>query len=128
MKNSRIRGCFYLLFFTERTARPLRRRACRTFAPDLVFVRTRKPCVVMRFCLLGWYVRFVIECGCNCTLLISAFQERTASPKRTGKRPKILYTGYAQLGLVAKIIIRNCTLKMKKYLQFFIPTYNAFYV
>jgi|GEM_PF-2187909 hypothetical protein len=37
-------------------ARPLRRRLASTFLPEGVVERTRNPCVVARFLLLGLYV------------------------------------------------------------------------
>ena len=43
-------------FLIETLARPLRRRAWVTFLPPGVFERTRKPCVLALFRLLGWYV------------------------------------------------------------------------
>jgi hypothetical protein len=39
--------------------RPFRRRADRTARPDLVRMRTRKPCVRLRRRLFGWKVRFI---------------------------------------------------------------------
>jgi hypothetical protein len=39
--------------FTVSRARPTRRRARIIFAPAVVAIRTRKPWVVARFCLLG---------------------------------------------------------------------------
>lgn len=48
-------GLFYraLLGFTVKRARPTRRRALIILAPAVVAIRTRKPWVVARFCLLG---------------------------------------------------------------------------
>lgn len=41
-----------------RRARPFRRRAFRTDRPPWVRIRIRKPCVFLRFRLLGWNGRF----------------------------------------------------------------------
>jgi hypothetical protein len=38
--------------------RPLARRRFKTFRPPLVFIRSRKPCVLARRRSFGWYVRF----------------------------------------------------------------------
>jgi hypothetical protein len=46
--------------YALRTARPLRRRAARTRRPPLVAMRARKPWVLLRLRLFGWYVRFTI--------------------------------------------------------------------
>ena len=44
----------------HRTVRPLRRRAARIARPAFVDIRFRKPCVLARFRLFGWYVRFTV--------------------------------------------------------------------
>lgn len=44
----------------QSTLRPLRRRAARIARPAFVDIRLRKPCVLARFRLLGWYVRFTL--------------------------------------------------------------------
>ena len=43
----------------ERRLRPLARRRFRTFAPFLVDIRAKKPCVRARFFLLGCQVLFI---------------------------------------------------------------------
>lgn len=45
---------------TTSRLRPLARRRLRTLTPSLVRIRTRKPWVLFRRILLGWYVRFMI--------------------------------------------------------------------
>jgi len=46
--------------YALRTARPLRRRLASTRRPPRVAIRARKPCVLLRFRLFGWYVRFTV--------------------------------------------------------------------
>lgn len=65
-KNQRVAGCDCerpATWPTRQTAicaRPLRRRPLRTERPARVLMRVRKPCVLWRRRLFGWYVRFVM--------------------------------------------------------------------
>jgi hypothetical protein len=44
---------------TVRLCRPLRRRFERILRPSAVDMRLRKPCVLRRLRVCGWYVRFM---------------------------------------------------------------------
>jgi hypothetical protein len=46
--------------YAEILARPLSRRRFRTFWPSVVRIRIRNPCVLLRFRLFGWNVRFIL--------------------------------------------------------------------
>lgn len=48
-----------------RRARPLARRALRTFRPPLVAMRARNPCTRLRFSSLGWKVLFMLDLSGN---------------------------------------------------------------
>src|SRR5512143_366009 len=52
-------GHFFPLTVTERRLRPLARRREMTFRPPGVDIRSRKPWVLFRRRLCGWYVRFM---------------------------------------------------------------------
>jgi hypothetical protein len=45
--------------YTDRRLRPFLRRRARTFRPFFVALLFRKPCLVLRFLLDGWYVLFI---------------------------------------------------------------------
>src|SRR5262249_7749059 len=46
-------------FYAPILLRPFCRRLLSTRRPPLVSIRTRKPCVLSRFLVLGWNVRFI---------------------------------------------------------------------
>lgn len=48
-----------LELYADRRARPLERREERTARPARVRIRSRKPCVLARRRLFGWYVRLL---------------------------------------------------------------------
>lgn len=47
--------------FTIKRLRPILRRVASTLRPLRVCIRLRKPCSVLRFFLLGWYVRLTMS-------------------------------------------------------------------
>ena len=47
----------------ERRLRPFARRRASTARPFFVLMRTRKPCVLFRWRLFGWNVRFDFDMG-----------------------------------------------------------------
>jgi len=49
------------LLYTARRLRPLLRRRLRIARPEAVLIRLRKPCLLRRFLLLGWKVRFTFK-------------------------------------------------------------------
>ena len=50
---------------------PLARRRATTLRPLAVSMRERKPCLLTRFLLLGWNVRFIS--GKNCLLNVYVY-------------------------------------------------------
>ncbi len=51
----------YVKDYTESLLRPLRRRFLSTARPPGVALRTKKPCVVLRFLFFGLYVWDIVE-------------------------------------------------------------------
>lgn len=47
--------------YTANFARPLARRAFNIARPLFVAILERKPCVLLRFRVLGWKVRFIFS-------------------------------------------------------------------
>jgi hypothetical protein len=47
--------------YRAKRLRPLRRRRFNIARPAAVLIRLRKPCLLRRFLLLGWKVRFTVK-------------------------------------------------------------------
>lgn len=121
----------------------LHRKQCSSLAPSCLKHLCARFCcsahqksVGCHSLLLAWLIcsfchirSFTLEMWKHCTLLMHSFQESVRPQKREqGRRIYNLCTGYTQHQTLAENNVRNSWIKYKKYLQFPIHTYNAFYV
>ena len=67
-----------MVYQTVRRLRPLARRAFSTCRPAFVAIRARKPCVRLRFRLLGWNVLFIARLVFSLKVMGPSFLIRTA--------------------------------------------------
>jgi len=70
-------GHFLPLTVTDRRLRPFARRLEMTLRPPVVDIRSRKPWVLLRLRLCGWYVRFMVISLLPSTRLCSNYGKRT---------------------------------------------------